>query len=70
GNFSNATTNLINIRDMQTREYTQTINLSPGKYFVQVISKEVNNPNNYQISYGNVLLNGEYIFGVVTFEVP
>ncbi len=70
GNFSNGVTTLISSRGMQETSYSENINLSKGSYYIKVISKELNNPGNYQIAYAKVKLNGKDQYGVLELKIP
>jgi spore coat protein H len=68
-NLSDISTNLISIEDINATTYTQNINLASGTYYIQVLSKEYNNSENYQISYEKVDVGDETLYGVLGLEV-
>jgi spore coat protein H len=68
-NISNNAARIINVTEINATSYTQNINLSAGAYYVQVISKELNNPSNYQISYRQEEIDGTTYYGIVKLEV-
>jgi len=68
-NLSNDATNIINLSNLEATSYSQNINLAQGLYYIQVISREKNNPQNYQVSYEQVTVNDVNLYGVLEFEV-
>lgn len=69
GNFSDNNTTIIDQEDILDLNYTRNIHLGKGTYYIKVISKELNDPTHYQISYEQVDLNNETLYGVIKLEV-
>jgi len=68
-NISNKTTNIIDVKDIQGTSYSLDINLTQGTYYIQVISKEENNAQHYQIAYEKTAIDDKILYGLLPFEV-
>ncbi len=55
---------IITKTDINATSISIPIALDPGKYFIKVVSKEKNNPQNYMIGYALAEENGTELYGV------
>ena len=68
-NLSNHATNILEIQGIENINYSLDTNLTQGTYYIQVLSKEENNPSHYQISYEKPEIDGKVLYGILPFEV-
>lgn len=60
---NNLSTKIFEEDNLTTLSYQKNIVLTSGTYYLQVISKEKENPQHFQVSYGSVELNDKFYFG-------
>jgi len=63
-------TTLVSVHDLNETEYKVALDLQPNtEYFMQVIAKEKENPDNYQIAFDEYYGENGIYHGVMKFEV-
>ena len=60
---------LLSLQNVSDRNYTVSIDLPAGTYYVKVISKEANNSAHWQEAFNRLELPDITIYGVVSFDV-